>query len=205
MKRLFLGVLLLTLAGCATTTTVTPPVTTPPAQNETPTQPTTPASNLQTYTNSTYHFHFTYPKEFNFATANYGNLSTKIVQLQLGSAAYPKTNFGDAAFTVSMSNAQNREQCLNMNSPEGSKGFDASPIDVNGVNFYLTNGSGAGAGNLYESKVYRTFRDSSCFEIVETLHTANIGNYEPGTVEAVNKVRVWERLNSIFTTFAFEN
>lgn len=216
MKKLLLiqGFLLLALAGCAPApTTTTYNVTTPPAQNvvqnppaeSTPTQPTTPTSNLQTYTNSTYHFHFTYPKEFNFVTANYGNLSTKIVQVQLSSAAYPKTNFGDAALTVSMSSAQNLEQCLNMNSPEGSSGFGPSPIDVNGVNFYLANGSGAGAGNLYEAKVYRTFRGLSCFEIAETLHTANIDNFAPGTVEAVNKVRVWERMNSIFTTFQFEN
>lgn len=157
---------------------------------------------LLTYSNQEYKFQFNYPPEFSSTNSNYANLDKKIVQFGLPSSAFPKTNFSDAGFSVSVAPAKTLDQCLAMNPPEGNKGFNSSEI-INGISFSEADGSGAGAGNLYESKIYRTFADSLCFEIAETIHTSNINNFDPGTVTEVNKDVILNKLRSILLTFKF--
>lgn len=163
---------------------------------------TAKTDNLQNYKNSAYNFQFDYPATFALTDPNYGNLENKIVQVQLLSGAYPKTNFDDAAFTVSRKTAKSLSECLTMNEPEGGTGFK-NGTTVNGIKFYTTTGNGAGAGNYYETKIYRTFASSECFEIVETIHTSNIGNFDPGTVTEINKTPIWTELDNILSTFNF--
>jgi len=199
---------------------VTPPTSSPPSniqgtqtQNQqqnsgsyiTPATPnaTKPTTSQQTYKNTTYNFSFLYPNGFSSVPVTYANLGTQIVQVQLDSAAYPKTNFVDAAFTVSTATANSEKNCLSMNQPEGSNGFKTSKT-INGVKFYQTNGQGAGAGNFYETRTYRTFRSpNKCFELNTTIHTANIANFKPGTVTEVDKKPIWDKLESIVSTFKF--
>ena len=70
----------------------------------------------------------------------------------------------------------------------------------------MTNSSGAGAGNFYESKVYRTIKNTGgiCIEISETIHTSNIGNYTPGTVTQVKQSDVQATLDPIVQSFKFK-
>lgn len=161
---------------------------------------TTDANKTQTYKNSSYDFQFDYPTRFTFTNQNYGNLDDKVVQLQLSSDAYPDTNLGDAAFSVTVGTAKSLDACLTMNAPEGGTGFKESTL-INGVKFYASTGNGAGAGNFYDSKIYRTLVSSECLEIVETIHTGNIGNYEPGTVKEIDKTPIWKDLENILSTF----
>lgn len=180
MKKLLLcGTVLLLLTGCV------------------------PAEKMTTYKNAEYNFQFDYPESFTVTNANYGNQEKKIVQVQLPSSAYPKTNFNDAAFTVSVSDAKTISQCLGMNNPEGGHLFKDSITSNGGVKFYETPGLGKAAGNLYETKVSRTFTGTQCFEMVETVHTSNIGNYDPKTTTEVDTKPVWEKLDKILPTFKF--
>jgi|GEM_PF-4806373 len=158
--------------------------------------------STQTYNNSAYNFTFDYPTEFSFVDPNYANLDQKIVQIQLASKDYPKTNLGDAAFTVSEATTKTEKECLTLNLPEGSDGFKDTKT-INGVNFFTTTGAGAGAGNLYDMKTYRTFVSPTCYELNETIHTAQIGNFDPGTVTEVNKDEIWAKLEGILATFKF--
>lgn len=200
MKKLILsGTILLLLSGCAATNV------TPPVNNNQTSQTTTPSpipAQTQSYKNSEYNFQFDYPATYASIDANYGNLENKIAQVQISSTAYPKTNFGDAAFTVSEATAKSLDECLTMNEPEGGAVFKASTT-INGVTFYTTTGNGAGAGNYYETKNYRTLASSECFEIVETIHTSNIANYDPGTVTEIDKTPIWTELDNILSTFNF--
>ena len=158
-------------------------------------------SNLQTYKNTTYNFIFNYPDSVSFVTPTYSNLEEKILQLQIPQSDYPKTNFGDAAFSVSTTYAKDLADCLAKNSPENSDGFK-TPIKINDATFYKTSSSGVGAGNLYEATNYRTLTGTgTCIELVETIHTANIANYTPGSVTQVDKVNVQTRLDHILNTF----
>ncbi len=202
MKKLFLisTIILLLAAGCkSSTSSQTQDNTNTPS----PTQTVVPTA--QTYLYLPYDFQFTYPLEFGFTSPTYANLEEKIVQLELPQSAYPHTNFGDAGFTVSAGNAQSLNDCLSKNPPPGGRlqpSFQTSST-INGVTFYQTEATGAAAGNLYESKVYRTLRNNLCLELNATLHTSNISNYPKGTVSEVDKTAVWSKLDSIIQSFKF--
>jgi len=161
-----------------------------------------PAAAVSTYRNATYNFEFQYSAEFSFTDAIYANLQQKIVQVNLAQSEYPKTNFGDAALSFSIQPVSSLQACLSANLSENAAGFKETR-SINGVTFYLGQGNGAAAGNFYDSRIFRTFRSGSCFEIAETLHTSNIGNYEPGTVTEVDPKPIWERLDKILASFKF--
>ncbi len=205
MKKLLFGLFAAVLiggAGCSSTPLpvepAQPPVTTP----ETPT--TTPAADLQVYKNVQYNFEFSYPKGLGFAAPNYANMDNKIVQVQLSADAYPGTNFRDGGVAVSSGSADILNGCLAQSPIAGGKGFK-NKVTINGVEFYTDEGIDAGAGNFYVSKAYRTFHNSQCFEIVETIHTTNVANYPDGTVSEVVKEPIWAELNSIVQSFKFNS
>lgn len=159
-------------------------------------------SDKETYRNATYGFEFAYPADMAFVTPSYASLQDKIVEITTKSNLYPETNFGDAAFSVSAQYARTLPACLALghNDPE----FGKEPITINGVNFYLAKTTGAAAGNLYQSTLYRTLAGkATCLELMETVHTTNIGNYEPGTVTEVDQGPIKERLDGILNSFKF--
>ena len=196
-------VLLLTFSGCSQVGTDQAGGTQTQVltQTQTQTQISAVPKDYQTYKNGTYGFQFIYPTSLAFVTPNYANLEDKIAQLQIPQNSYPKTNFGDAAFAVSATNASSLDACLALNQPEGSDGFKTK-VAINGTDFYMTKSSGAGAGNLYEANVYRAFvGNQNCIELNATVHTLNIGNFDPGTVTAVDKTAVQRQLNDILQSF----
>jgi hypothetical protein len=76
-------------------------------------------------------------------------------------------------------------------------------VEINGVSFTVFASTGAAAGNAYDQKVYRALRGSTCFEIVEVLHSGNIGNYEEGTVVEFDKATFQGYLEAMVQTFSF--
>ena len=161
-----------------------------------------PASKTQTYKNTTYGFQFDYPVAMSPGPGSYGNLKVQIVQLQIPQS-YPKTNFVDAAFSVSASPAKTLVDCLASSAPANGDGFKTKTI-INGADFYLTSGDDRGMGNIYQSKVYRAFAgNQTCIELDETLHTSNIGMYAPGTVTEVDQGPIWKTLDQVTSTFKF--
>ena len=167
--------------------------------------PSPAASNTRTYSNATYGFTFDYPTSMELVTPTYGNLKDEVVQVQIPKEAYTGTNFDDAAISVSAQSAKSLDDCLALTPPEGSDGFKTKAI-IHGVDFYVTKSSDAGAGNFYESKVYRTVKSKggTCIEISETIHTSNIDNYTPGTVTEVNQSDVQAKLDPIVQSFKFK-
>ena len=79
----------------------------------------------------------------------------------------------------------------------------AGTAEINGVSFAVFTSTGAAAGNIYDQKVYRTLRDGTCFEIVELLHSGNIGNYEEGTIVEFDKATFQGYLEAMVQTFSF--
>ena len=203
MKNIFhakiVGLLALTFllaAACnSQVVQMTPPTQTPPP-------PATPV--LQTYRYQPYGFEFKYPADWVFNDpSGYANLQDKIVQVELSKDAYPKTNFDDAAFTVSAQFAPTLAACLAFPAnATGNAGFKATQV-INGIIFYTAQGNGAGAGNFYESHDFRTLHGGICIEIDETLHTSNIANFDPGTVTEVNHDQIFQRLDQLLMTFKF--
>jgi hypothetical protein len=202
MKKLLLIVSLiaLTAASCNKPASNDQTHNTPPP----PPPPATPTT--QSYSNATYGFSFVYPTYMTFVTPTYASLQDKVTQVQIGKDQYPGTNFGDAAVSVSAQFAKDLAACLKLTPPENGDGFKTK-ASINGVDFYMTKSGGAGAGNLYESNVYRTVKsqNGACIEITETIHTSNIGNYPAGTVTEVNKADVQAKLDSVLQSFKFSS
>jgi len=216
-------VLQILLAGCTTpnTQTSSPPATPPPQQNPVPqptpvpepapvseptpvSQPikdTQPTPGFNRYTNSEYNFQFLYPIEFDSKDiSGYASLKEKVIDFGLTSKAYPKTNFSDAVFSVSAQPAKSIDECLTANLPEGITKFKTKQT-INDIEFYTADGMGAAAGNRYDVRAYRTLMDTNCIEAIETIHTTNIGNYDPGTVTEIDKAPIWKKLEDIMSTF----
>ncbi|MFT3893068.1 MAG: hypothetical protein QM730_15675 [Anaerolineales bacterium] len=50
-------------------------------------------------------------------------------------------------------------------------------VSVNGISFTRSEGSGVGAGNIYEQTYYRAAYQGSCYEVTFFVHSTNLGNY----------------------------
>ena len=113
----------------------------------------------------------------------------------------PRTNFSEAYLTVSILYDATEETCF----ADLAGGRENSALSgrktINGQEFRMGETMGAAAGNFYESKVYRTLYRGRCYEIEETLHTTNIGVYEPGTVREFDAEKAWTILHDIRDTF----
>ena len=171
-------------------------------QNPPPAQP-----QAQIYKYQPANFEFQYTQDLVFTQPQYADLENKIVQLSIPKSAYPGTNFSDAGFTVSDQFTSSLNACLALQPTalELRMPFSANSAKViNGTTFYAAKGSGAAAGNLYESNVYRAWHNQDCIEVSETLHTGNIGNFPAGTVTEVDHNAVFNRLDQVLNTFKFD-
>jgi hypothetical protein len=158
----------------------------------------------KTYADQGYGFSFQYPEasvlEEPTITFFDGAVVAQLAQVSFPRELYPKTNLVEALFTVNSA----RLSPLNCTSqftvpPSG----DAKQVQISGNPFTFVKVSDAGAGNLYESRVYRGERGDTCFEIMLTIHTGNIGNYTAGSVTEVDKIKVWSKLTQILNSFKF--
>jgi hypothetical protein len=193
MKKLtFILLILLLATGCN------------PKQKDTSSEDVV-TKGLQVYESTQYHFRFEFPEQMEFRTPSFSLLEDKMVEMGISQTEYPNTNFSEAVFSVSSAYVQSPADCFTLNAPENGDGFKTEKR-INGVTYYMTESIGVGAGNIYESKVYRTLiKDMTCFELNQTIHTTNVGNYPEGTVTEVNKAEIQSRLDKILNTFKFTN
>jgi hypothetical protein len=202
-KSAILIILVLVAAACNSKTKTLPEAAQPSSgSGQTQTQTPTPPPQ-STYNDSKYNFSFSYPNSFLQVNPTYGNLSNQIIQVQLGNTDYPKTNFGDAGFNISQEAASNLAECLKFQYPAAPSSATPPQKEINGTNYYVLTGGGAGAGNSYSSTIYRTFMNSNCFELNETIHTTDIGNYTPGTVTQIDTAPIQVMLDGILNSFNF--
>ena len=196
MKKTLL-ILALVLTAC-TAAPVTPP----------------PAETLSSYNYAPLGLSFQYSKDWIFVKVGgpYNEFAdtTKgedpFVRLQLPQETYPGTNFGNADLGLSAVPLESLEDCLNYVSSNPQSIFNINEsTEINGLTYYASLSTGAAAGNIYDSRNYRTYQNQVCFSVAETLHTTNIGNYDPGTVTAVDEDEVWVRLDAILQTVSFDS
>jgi hypothetical protein len=155
----------------------------------------------KTYNNSQYGFSFNYPAsdilnpniDYQFITDN------SLARVDLPQNDFIDTNLGEAAFIVGASKASSSlAGCLQLSSEEQTQDDDQA---INGISFKVFEGGGAGAGNIYETKSYRTVQNNTCYEVTALIHYGNIFNYSPGTVMEFDKTKAMSGLQEIADTF----
>ena len=155
-----------------------------------------------------YTYSFSYPRDFNLRTQDpaggFLSLGTSQVSVVTPRDAFqsPKSNFADAYVTVSVaSGTAALANCYDM--PAGPRGDTAatSTVIINGRSFVSSMTTGAGAGNIYNSRIYRTTFNGFCFEAALTVHTGNIGMYTPGTVVQFDPNQAFGILETILGSF----
>lgn len=69
--------------------------------------------------------------------------------------------------------------------------------DTNGVEYSVATSSGAGAGNLYDEMVYALSGSSPCTAVRYYIHSSEIGNYTPGSVQPFDQASLLSAFDKI--------
>ncbi len=162
-----------------------------------------PKDSLE-YHNSAVGFSLLHPKDAMLNKQEFeGYLSATthpVVGVWLPESFFEGTNLFEAGVFVGADSATSSlSRCYR--EKEGEAGGGSR--DINGASFKAYSSNGAGAGNFYESKIYRSLRGNTCVEIVELLHSTNIGNYDSGTVKEFDREKFSKMLETIAQTFIF--
>ena len=105
-----------------------------------------------------------------------------------------KTNFAQAYVTISWDN-------LTAFKPDSKENKTKSTID--GIEFDRYEYSDAAVGNDYEIVSFIGNCLKMNYKLDITIHSTNIENYDPGTVEPFDRSSVIEEINTVFATFQF--
>ena len=169
-------------------------------------------NGLQTYTDPSKLFSFTYPSQFNLSggegsyTQNWqGNTTTLgmlLALVNIPNSLMPKTNFGDSRFTVGTSSDPDAvKNCL---IAENGSVVKNKKVMIGGTAFAEIALGDAGAGNYYDTTSYRTVRDGQCYAIEYTIHSMNIGNYSPDQgIKAFDQAKIKSIFEGIVQSFKF--
>lgn len=173
----------------------------------------TTADGRKTFTDQGKLFTFTYPQAFSIVgggigytqdwkTNTDGTLGLVLAQVNAPQSYQPKTNFGDAKFTVGTSvDPKAVTGCL---SDTSGVGVIKSTVTLNGIKYTKFVSTDAGAGNRYETTSYRTVQGGQCFALEYTIHYAVLANFDPSMgIKGYNSAQVHTDLDSIVKSFTF--
>ncbi|MBI2611042.1 hypothetical protein HYW60_03880 [Candidatus Kaiserbacteria bacterium] len=73
----------------------------------------------------------------------------------------------------------------------------AFELTVGTTTYSVATTTGAAAGNIYEEQVYALIGSKPCTAVRYLLHSTNIGNYEPGTVQEFDRTTLLESFNEV--------
>lgn len=169
------------------------------------------SNDWQVYNNDEYNFTFGCPKEFETKTNNEpisfesqffaGRSGINIVYVYVPQSYLPGTNFGDAIFSVDTNQQSlNQDQCLRIEYLQKS----GVQKQINGVIFEEFTGTGAAAGNIYQTIAYRIFKNQRCYSLSIVIHSGNFQNYDPALgIKEFDYDKIYTILTQILETFTF--
>lgn len=174
---------------------------------------TTAVNGIKTFIDQGKTFSFNYPDAFTLAGGGIGyteswktnsdsTLGLILATVNVPQSYQPKTNFGDAKFTVGTSSDPAAvSSCLTDTS---GAGVTKSTATINGTTYTKFVSTDAGAGNRYETTSYRIVKNSQCYAIEYTIHYAVLDNFPPSSgIKAFDSVKVHAALDSIVQSFKF--
>ncbi len=169
-------------------------------------------AGMKTFTDSSTTFNFMYPALYTVtgSDAGYTNdwssgsaqLGLVLARVMIPQSLEPKTNFGDAKFTVGTSaDPAAVKGCLTQ--ANGSMTTKPVNVTIHGVAFTKLTFGDAGAGNLYNTTSYRTVRNTQCYAVEYTIHSSQFANYPAGTITKFDQAKVQNLLEGIVQSFRF--
>ncbi len=203
-------VLATVLSGCGgdtTSTTTAAPTTTAPAATTTIALPEIiPGVATIIYENERFGFSLYQPEDATIQTAGFEAYlpltQTPAAAVVLPEALFAGTNLSEAGVYVGASSVPGAVSGWDQPTP-GSAETAFGITDINGVSWAAFTSSEGAAGNVYEQRVYRTVRDGICFEIVQLLHSLQVGNYPEGSVVEFDREKFEGYLDAIARSFRF--
>jgi membrane-bound inhibitor of C-type lysozyme len=100
--------------------------------------------------------------------------------------------------TVSVSGQSASTTCSAIKFLEDQNGGQKKySISQNGTTYDVASTTDAGAGNFYEEAVYAIQGSHPCTAVRYFIHSTNIGNYTPGTVQAYDRATLLSQFDSI--------
>jgi len=156
-------------------------------------------------------FSFAFPNQFALSsgeqgyTQNWaaGGTTTGIIlaEVDIPKNFMPKTNFGDAKFTIGASS--DPDAVKNCTVPQFPNMETATSATIGGATFTKLHFGDAGAGNFYDTTSYRIVKGNECYAIEYTIHSSNIDNYPPGMVTAFDEAKIRSILEGMSQSFKF--
>lgn len=114
---------------------------------------------------------------------------------------YDHTNLAEAWFLLAFDpSATQAAACWSAPYLVASQGEAPDEWVVNGVTYRHEHGSEGAMGSIYEAEIFRTFVQGRCATVYFFVHSHNLGNYEPGTVEAYDAQAVLDEFKRVFFT-----
>lgn len=175
-----------------------------PAPTATTTAPADiiPGTPNETYSNTQLSFSIEYPATANatssFSTGYLPLTQTPVVAIELPQSMFAGTNLSEAGVYIGATSSP----AVITDCSQPLQGESAtSTVTIGGQSFAVFTSTGAAAGNIYQEKAYRTIQNGACLEIVELLHSGDIGNYPPGTVQQFDQAQFSDILDSIVQTY----
>jgi membrane-bound inhibitor of C-type lysozyme len=168
--------------------------------------------NINTYTDFSKTFSFSYPNQFTLSGGSVGysqdwsygtnDLGNLLSVVHIPKSFLPGTNFGESRFTVGTSvDPDAVKNCLAFT--YGGTGT-TSKVMINGREFTKMNFTDAGAGNYYDTTSYRTIYNDQCYAVEYTIHSSNIYNYSPDQgIKEFDKAKINSVLENIVQRFKF--
>lgn len=105
------------------------------------------------------------------------------------------TNLSSYDSGVSIEQLPNLPQCTP--EPFLDNVQSTSTLVDNGTTYLVAQGGGAGAGNFYQEVVYALPGTNPCTAVRYFIHSTDIGNYTPGTVQAFDQAALLSQFDGI--------
>ena len=169
-------------------------------------------TGIDTYTDASKTFSFSYPGQFILSGGDMGyshdwrSLATTsgllLAVVHIPKSFLPGTNFGEAKFTVGTSADPDAvSDCLEFDYGGLST---TSEVMIGGIKFTKMSFTDAGAGNYYDTTSYRAVQNGQCYAIEYTVHSSNIYNYSPDQdIKEFDRTKITSLLENIVQSFRF--
>ena len=128
-------------------------------------------------------------------------IPTAAAVVKLDLADFKGTNLGEASVSVGVTNDPTIvASCSAGKAAQGEKPDGSATLG--GVKFNRFAFEDEGAGNRYDSTIYRATSDGNCYELVEFLHFAAMENFSPGALKQFDRAKIEAELHAITRSFA---